>query len=280
MYHRPLFLLLTVLFLAACGNSDHGYAETGASVEKFSADYADDEIEMEPPRTAQPPTPPEQKATQPKIIYTASVRGRVTNLDSALLAVGNWVQRRGGYLSSQQRTNSNWEHSATLVLRLPATELSPALAFLPGILLETNYQNMNANDVTAEWIDLESRLQTKREVRDRYIDILRNKARKVEDILAAEDKIRVITEEIEARESRLRYLRDQVSMSTLTLELYQTREYKETGPVTRRTFGSEFVAALGNGWSLIRELFLGLTAVWPLLILIGAGIWLVRRWRR
>ncbi|MEM6772262.1 MAG: DUF4349 domain-containing protein, partial [Bacteroidota bacterium] len=135
-------------------------------------------------------------------------------------------------------------------------------------------------DVTAEWLDLESRLQTKRDVRDRYIAILRNQAKKVEDILNAEDKIRVITEEIEAKEGRLRYLRDQVSLSTLTLELYETREYRDVGPVTKRSFGSELIAALANGWELVRMLVLGLISIWPLLLL-GTGIvWGVRRWRK
>lgn len=218
------------------------------------------------------------QTTAPKIIYTASARGRVANLDSALARVTRRVTTAGGYLSSQHRTNSNWEHTASLTIRLPADQLSPTLGFLADVTAEMDYQNLDSRDITAEWLDLESRLQTKRDVRDRYIDILRNKAKKVEDILNAEDKIRVITEEIEAKEGRLRYLRDQVSLSTLTLELYETREYQDVGPVTTRSFGNELIAALGNGWELVRNIFLGLVTIWPLLILGGLGIWGVRRW--
>lgn len=220
------------------------------------------------------PTP-----SQPKIIYTAAARGRVENLDSALIRITQRITAAGGYLSNQHRTNSNWEHAATLTIRLPAGALSPTLAYLPEVIVELDYQNLDTRDVSAEWLDLESRLQTKRDVRDRYIDILRNKAKKVEDILNAEDKIRVITEEIEAKEGQLRYLRDQVSLSTMTLELYETREYRNVGPTTTRTFGSELMASLANGWELVREMFLGLASIWPLLILGGLGVWFFRAWR-
>ena len=282
MTFRILLAAALALFLFACtdGSAYAPEAET-ASVDQYD-DYQTLETSVEPPRTAEPLPPPDapQPTVRPRIIYTAAARARVENLDSALVIVNRRITAAGGYVSSQHRTNSNHEHTATLTIRLPAERLSPTLALLPELAAEIDYQNLDSRDVTAEWVDLESRLQTKREVRDRYIDILRNRARKVEDILAAEDKIRVITEEIEAKEGRLRYLRDQVSLSTLTLELYETREYRPVGPVTKRTFGSELVAALANGWVMVRELFLGVLSVWPLWILLGLGVWLFRRYRR
>ncbi|MEM9928440.1 MAG: DUF4349 domain-containing protein, partial [Bacteroidota bacterium] len=159
-------------------------------------------------------------------------------------------------------------------MRLPAEQLNGTLDFLPSIAAQIDQQNLDSRNVTAQWMDLEARLQTKRDVRDRYIDILRNRAQKVEDILNAEDKIRVITEEIEAKEGQLRYLRDQVSLSTLTLHLYETVEYRDTGQTYTRSFGSKLGDSLANGWTLVQELILGLVAIWPLLLLIPGGIWL------
>lgn len=189
------------------------------------------------------------------------------------------ITQSGGFLSSQHRSNSTYEHAAQLTIRLPAGKLDGALAFLPKISEQIDYQNLDSRDVTAQWLDLETRLQTKRDVRDRYIDILRNRAQKVEDILNAEDKIRVITEEIEAKEGQLRYLRDQVSLSTLTLELYETVEYRDTGETYTRSFGSKLMASLAFGWELVQDLLLGTLAIWPLLLLGALGIWLFRRWR-
>ena len=280
---------LALLFLACAEDAGMEYLNEGAPSTMSAAKgyYADDsDIEMEPPRSAEPPPPPsdgtpQQPAPrQQRIIYTAAARARVEKLDSALARVTRLIGRNGGYLSSQHRTNSTYEHTAQLSIRLPADKLNGTLEFLPEIAAEIDYQNLDSRDVTAEWLDLESRLQTKRDVRDRYIDILRNRAQKVEDILNAEDKIRVITEEIEAKEGRLRYLRDQVSLSTLTLELYETVEYRSTGPTVKRGFGSKFLDSLAFGGQMVQDILLGLVAIWPLLILGGLVFFGVRRWRK
>lgn len=275
------------LMLLACGNgSPSDYAREMAPSSTMSADkgfYDDEEnVEMEAPRTAEPmpPPSPNTQARQQRIIYTAAARARVEKLDSALARVTREITRSGGYLSSQHRSNSTYERTAQLAIRLPADKLNGALEFLPKIAAEIDYQNLDSRDVTAEWLDLESRLQTKRDVRDRYIDILRNRAQKVEDILNAEDKIRVITEEIEAKEGRLRYLRDQVSLSTLTLELYETVEYRNTGATVTRGFGSKFMESLALGWDIIQEVVLALVTLWPLLVLGTIIFFGVRRWRK
>ncbi|MFT7225403.1 MAG: hypothetical protein ACI92C_000935 [Neolewinella sp.] len=281
-------VLALMLFSCADGNGIEYLNEASPSTMSSEKGYygVDDEIEMELPRTAESPAPPssddqipDAELRQQRIIYTAAARARVEKLDSALVVITRVIAQHDGYLSSQHRSNSTYEHTAQLTIRLPADKLNGALAFLPQIAVEIDYQNLDSRDVSAEWLDLESRLQTKRDVRDRYVEILRNRAQKVEDILNAEDKIRVITEEIEAKEGRLRYLRDQVSLSTLTLELYETVEYRSTGPTVTRGFGSKFLDRLSFGGQMVQGMVLGLVAIWPLLIFGVLAFFFVRRWR-
>ncbi len=269
-----LVSLLLLFFLVACAGEQH--ADTAAATE----------IELEVPWSAEPPPPPNlpgpqvqtpSQGNQQRIIYTATVRAEVTDLDSALYQLSTLLDRRGGFVASQHRTNSPYELTAELVLRLPADRLQPVLDELPRLAEHIDYQNLDSRNVTEEWLDLESRLQTKRTVRDRYTEILRTRAEKVEDILNAEEKIRTITEEIEAQEGRLRYLRDQVSLSTLTLNLYQTQEYRETGTAYERGFWSRIGSAFVFGWELIQELVLGLISIWPIVLLLGG---LIALWRR
>jgi len=286
------------LILFACGNDRSDYdtvrpapsstddpmqyelsATNQGSLE--SGDDADFDLQRAP--DLPPGTDIEARRTdaRPKrIIYTAAARARVEQLDSALVSLTRIINRGGGHVSSQHRTNSTYEKSAELVVRLPADQLDATLAFLPGIAAEIDYQNLDSRDVTAEWLDLESRLQTKRDVRDRYIDILRNRAQKVEDILNAEDKIRVITEEIESREGQLRYLRDQVALSTLKLSLYETVEYRSTGTTMTHGFFSQLGESLAFGWEMIQDIFLGLVALWPLLLIGSVVLFFIRRWWR
>ena len=274
-YRMRLASFLLLFLLVACAQEDP----------QLEA-YASAEIELEPPRTAEPPPPPSLPGPQvqspsqgheQRIIYTATVRAEVTDLDSALYQISTLLGRRGGFVASQHRTNSPYELTAELVLRLPADRLQPVLDELPRLAEHIDYQNLDSRNVTEEWVDLESRLQTKRTVRDRYVEILRTRAEKVEDILNAEEKIRTVTEEIEAQEGRLRYLKDQVALSTLTLALYQTQEYRQTGAAYERGFWSRIGSAFVFGWELIQELVLGLISVWPIVLLMGG---LIALWRR
>ena len=110
---------------------------------------------------------------------------------------------------------------------------------------------------------------------DRYIDILRDKASTVEEILNAEEKIRVLTEEIEAKKGRLRYLKDQVSMSTINLQLYERIPYQaevEASP----SFFSRLGKSFKNGWSMILEFTLFMANLWPVLIILGIVLWRFR----
>ncbi|MEM7575663.1 MAG: DUF4349 domain-containing protein [Bacteroidota bacterium] len=234
------------------------------------------EGDQQPPSEGQ-----ERQSIAPKIIYTAQVRMQVDSLQASLATIRALVNRSGGYISDQHTANTRYEKSAQLTIRLPTQQLEGSLGELRGLARFVDHERLNSEDVTDQWIDLESRLQTKRDVRDRYIEVLRRRAVKVEDILNAEERIRRITEEIEAQEGRLRYLRNRVSLSTLELNLYETIEYVSAPSELRYSFGNRLSNAFANGWSGVREFFLGLVSIWPLfLILLPLTYWGVRRWRR
>lgn len=229
----------------------------------------------------QPSQPaPDTRNRQTKIIYTADVRMQVDNLSEQLTEITNIVSASGGFIGSKHISDNRYRKEASLQIRLPINQFQPSLDNITALATFVDYQNLDSRDVTAEWIDLESRLATKREVRDRYIEILRNRAQKVEDILNAEEKIRRITEEIEAKEGRLRYLRDQVQLSTLSLTVYETQEYRESPETYRKSFGQQIISALSTGWELIQSLLLGLLTIWPILLMVPGLLWLWRRWRK
>jgi hypothetical protein len=126
-----------------------------------------------------------------------------------------------------------------------------------------NFRNVKTNDVSKEFVDLESRLKTKREVEARYIQILRNKAGTIEELLDAEQQIGALHEEIEATVSRINSLKDQVSYSSIHLEFYQaiTLEVQQ-----EPTWKEKFVNGLNTGLSGILNIVIVLAYLWPLMI--------------
>lgn len=284
--------LLSLLF--ACEQQSAGYAEASVenaspameessratSLAKTSGEVEEDQQYPGAP-TATPPSSDQQAATtNRKIIYTATARIRVDSLHLALPQVMALVNQSGGFLSNQFIQDNTYNKTATLEIRLPVKDFGATVEEILALGNFVDEQNLNSRDVSAEWVDLESRLATKRLVRDRYVEILRNQARKVEDILAAEEKIRVITEEIEAKESQLRYLRDQVSLSTFTLTMYETKSYQDAPPTYVRSFGQELLDALENGLGLIKGILYGALSIWPLFFLLPLFLWMYRRWRK
>lgn len=282
-----LIFLLTPL-LWNCQNeqaADTSYApeaieSQAMQAEKHTAPSAKHE-EAENSSTPQTSTVADENPTQnKKIIYTADVRMQVDSLEASIQDISNLITGAGGYISHQYMNDNRYQKEVNLTIRLPVDQFKSGLERITALASFVNHKNLESRDVSMEWVDLESRLTTKRAVRDRYIEILQKKATKVQDILDAEDKIRVITEEIEAKEGQLRYLRDQVGMSTLRLAIYQTQQYRNEPSTYKKSFGEELKTALSRGFLLIRTLLVGLLSIWPLLLLLPLGLWWWRRRRK
>lgn len=279
-----LFLLNPLLWNCQGDQSTAAYAPTLESQPMQAEKYADPttiDEEAQSSRNPQTEAIPAETLTQnKKIIYTADVRMQVDSLEASIQDIAKRVADAGGYISQQYMNDNRYKKEVNLTIRLPVDQFKNGLERITALASFLNHKNLESRDVTMEWIDLESRLDTKRAVRDRYIDILQKKAIKVQDILDAEDKIRVITEEIEAKEGQLRYLKDQVGMSTLHLSIYQTQQYRDEPSTYKKSFGEELKTAAIRGFQLIRTLLLGLLSIWPLLLLLPLGLWWWRRSRK
>jgi hypothetical protein len=133
-------------------------------------------------------------------------------------------------------------------------------------------KNIEVLDVTEEYIDVEARIKTKKELENRYKEILKQ-ANTVNDILSIEREIGTLRTDIESAEGRLKYLNDRISLSTLTVEYY---EY------TSSSFGflSRFGNALSTGWDWLLKFIIGITHLWPFILLVTGGLYLAYRFNK
>ena len=99
-------------------------------------------------------------------------------------------------------------------------------------------------------------------------------------MIAAEDAIRKITEEIEAKEGRLRYLQDKVSQSTINLEIYQKVDFEKEPETFEKGFFTKAKESLETGWNIITEIFLLLLSIWPILLILAAFLFWRRKWKQ
>lgn len=274
-----LFLILTLNACSQAGNKETAMAgempapsmETEKMADKDEYRYDDQSGEENRDQSAGKPE------VQRQIIRTGNLRFQVDHVKQSSTRVEEIVARFGGYVSGMTLTNTSYQISNYFQIRVPASRFDSLMNALEGEALFVNSRSTNTQDVTEEYLDIETRLKTKKEVRDRYVDILRNKAKTVEEVLKAEEAIRVLQEEIEAREGRLRYLKDQVAMSTIDLEIYEEVTYQPEPKTFKRTFVGRALTGLQNGWEAVVTLVIVLVNLWPFLLIIGVLIWQRKR---
>ncbi len=208
---------------------------------------------------------PQQETLEPltrKLIKEGHVEFETFNLEVTRRNMLESVAKHGGYVSSDQEYNSPGRTSNTVVIRVPADDFNNLLREATRGVDHFERKEINVLDITEEFLDVQARLKTKKELEQRFIDLLQA-AKNVTELLEIEKQIGQLRSEIESIEGRLNYLSDQVSLSTLTLTFYQ-RVPNETA------FGQRFQDGFRNGWNNLIWFFIGLSNIWPFILMGGA----------
>ncbi|PUA38901.1 DUF4349 domain-containing protein [Paenibacillus elgii] len=221
-----------------------------------------------------------------KIIYKANLVMQVEKYQEAQAKIQEAVKQSGGYILQFNENTSGLEKSGTFVIKVPATGFQSLLALLERIQ-PTLQKNLQGQDVTEEYVDLAARLKAKQVVESRLIAFM-EKAAKTDELLAFSNELGKVQEEIERIKGRMRYLEQNVAMSTIELKLTQKNSSAEViqargqGPLGQRAAEalSGSLAVLGF---LLQWAFVFLAGALPviiLLILIGIPVWLLRKRRK
>lgn len=240
-----------------------------ANTEEFTV--AEPQKSVAPPP---PPPPPPGQSIEKKIIHTADIRFRVNDLKVATAGTKAKVKSIGGYISnsSERREGGNLEN--TLTIRIPFQKFDTFLTDAEKESIYTDYKNVSAEDVTAEYVDNSLRIKSKQKVFDRYLELLKQ-AKNVQEIMAVEENIRVIREEIEAKEGRQKFLDDQVTYSTITLTIYQVTE---SISAPDEPFYTRIWHNFRDGWGSVFNNIIGVFYLIPYLLIMALAIYFIRRW--
>ncbi len=267
-------ILGALVVASGCGQAEK--QPSSAQKQMMLAELAPEEIKIAADDTpAGISVGPATAAASRLLIYHADVRLKTSALPRAAASLDSLVRRSKGYLSAatETRADGKWRQESTI--RVPPAQFQSLLNGLAG-LGTVEEKKLSTDDITAEHADVAARLQAKRAVERQYT-VLLAKAQKIKDILDIEEKLGSVREEIEATESRLRALNDEVAYSTITLTLYQTLpQAVPDAPVV--SLGSRTVEAFYGGWQFFISLLLGVLYVWPLALLAGLAGGLF--WRR
>ena len=187
------------------------------------------------------------------------------------------VNRQGGVISAENEYNSPYRLENNMVIRIPAQRFDTLVTELLAIAIYVENKQITSEDVTEQYVDIEARMNAKKQVEARYLDILK-KAGKIDEILSVERQLGIIREEIDAAQGKLKYFDSRVQYSTINLNLYQQLDY--TAPSPDRRFTGRIKEAFLAGWRGLLEFLVGLVNIWPFLLILVASLWAIARWRK
>lgn len=222
------------------------------------------------------------------VIFNAEMNLRVKNFEKARNALEQKAKSYNGYIvqSSSNRYDGE-QQSGTMTFRIPQEHFQSFLSDAEGLSVQVYNRQVSGQDVTEEYVDLESRLKSKRAVEARLLEFMKE-AQKTEDLLKISSDLANVQEDIEQIAGRKKFLENQSALSTVTITLEENEvpvskidnENLNTWQKIKKQFADNINILLSAGSGIIVFLIGNL----PILLIVGfivsAIIFVVRKYTR
>jgi hypothetical protein len=156
------------------------------------------------------------------IVKNAELELLVAETDVAIDLTTQIAADCAGYIISSRVWYEEWQEEsykhATITLGVPVDQFERAMRRLRGLALQVIDETASGQDVTDEYVDLQSRLGNLEATRDRIREFL-DQAQSVEESLRINAELTIVEEQIEQVEGRMNYLFDRAAYSTITAQI-------------------------------------------------------------
>lgn len=210
---------------------------------------------------------------------TRETRDDIENIVNSMVDKGAFVVS-----STENSRGEDRSPQISMVIRIPVENFDSIVDQIKGMAVEVTYANDWSEDVTEEYVDLSSRIESMEAARDRLLAIMQE-ADNTEDLLQAEAQLTIRETEIDSLKARLQYLSQSAKLSriSITLEPYILHEPIDTKwnpSETVRYAIEDLIEGFQNFVDFL--IYFGIAVLWWF-VLFGLIIWgivaLVRRRR-
>lgn len=201
-----------------------------------------------------------------------------------------WVEGRtaelGGYMESTSIYNGSSYNgrstkTAEMAIRIPKDRMEDfvtSVEELSNVILREE----NVEDVTLQYVDLESHKKVLRTEQERLLELL-GQAESIEEVILLEERLSEVRYELERMESQLRTYDNQIEYATLHLSI---QEVERLTPVKERSrlekMGTGFLESLTDLGRFLVDFGVEFVIALPYLIFLGicaaVGLCLGRKW--
>ena len=158
------------------------------------------------------------------VIRNADMAIVVKDPKASMNSISKLAETMGGFVVSSNLyqsfygPNNTEVPEATITIRVPVEKLDEALATIKKDAVDVNYENVTGQDVTSEYVDLQSRLTAKQAAEKKLLEIL-DKAEKSEDVLAIYVQVQSVQTDIEVLKGQIKYYEESASLSAISVRL-------------------------------------------------------------
>ena len=257
-----VFSLFPVFFLM-CSNKESAAASRGSMDKNV---YTEEAVEEASEASLEEQAIDYSKAFKvtPKIIKTGHLTLESQDLNNTKKEVNKLNKTYQASVTNLEEGTGYNSLTLNYTIKIPAQNFDAWIEDVSKIYSYFEHKNITSEDVTEEYLDVETRLKNKKALETRYLELLK-KANTIAEILEIEKEINNIRVDIEAQEGRLKYLKDKVAYSTIYLSVYKSVPSMNH---VKESYFSRILDAIKGGWNFMLNIFLGLFYAWPLLIIV------------
>ncbi len=303
-YSLPLFLLL----LAGCaGDSSNSPVSQRSSLGSNSSVAAEAETAVGSSASAQKPSDAaaaqkvslneaeeaeaQARADARRIIRNAELKLEVASPTDGQRRIASVAESHGGFVvtsESKQRSGSDGAKAyevVTMQLRVPSAQFDAVIGEIRAVAGGAGVveEKITGQDVTEEYIDLESRARTQKALEAQLLELLRRSG-DLADAVTLQRELASVRTEIEKIEGRRRFLENQSSLSTISVTVQPAAPLVSTTGFFR-SVGSAFGQGIDIAAAVTLFLIKALLALLPVAVILGLPAffllrYLLRRARR
>ncbi|MEE8391594.1 MAG: DUF4349 domain-containing protein [Anaerolineae bacterium] len=152
------------------------------------------------------------------IIRNGSLSLVVPDTEAALDEINDLVDELGGYIVESSVYQYQEGMQASVTLRVPAESFDTALERIRDLATEVRHASISGQDVTKDYVDLQSRLRYLEATESRLLEFL-DEAEDTEAALAVYEQLQIIQADIEHVKGSMQYLEQSAAMATINLDI-------------------------------------------------------------
>lgn len=165
-----------------------------------------------------------------KIIKTVDLMTETKTFNESIEWLKSYISSFDGiidnsYIDTGNMNDKNYRKNANFTVRIVAEKLDDFLGKI-GDKLNVTFRQENVSDITDEYSDTESRLNSLK-IEEESLNAMLKKAKTVEEMIKVEDKLSSVRTEIENITRRLKRYDKQVTYSTVHITVSEVKDLTE-----------------------------------------------------